>query len=202
MLQWASVAAFLAATILIFDFITMGIGVVDTVKPYFVSVPAPRVNAKIVDAPGGASCLELAFSDLPPDFKIGDISLKVVKAEGPTSVSGDAAASIVTRPVNLVLAPSVFRPNPSDIVVKARLMATVARDALYVDVCPILSLPGTAGTIWIMPTFHSVNGQELADLVVTTNGEPLPPEGLPLSVAHPKYINVDLQEESTELIER
>jgi hypothetical protein len=201
-LRWVSVAAFLTAGVLVFDFITKGLGVVDAVAPYFVPAPVPRVNLRVVDAPGDGSCLEFAFSDLPPDFKLGDISLKIVTAEGPTTLAGDAAAEIITRPVNRMISPSVFRPNPRDITIPARIAATNVMDAAYVDFCPVLSHAGTGGVIWVMPTFHAVGGSVLSNLIITASGAELPQEGLPLSLAHPKYINVDLNEGRMEIIER
>lgn len=202
MLRWASVAAFLAAAILVFDFITKAVGLVDVVGPYFVQEPVPRVNLKVVDAPGDGSCLEFAFSNLPHKFKLGEITLKVVSADGPITIAGDAAAQIVTRPINGMIPVSVFRPNPSDISIPARITATTEKDAAYVDFCPILSRVGTAGVVWVTPTFHAVDGSVLSDLVVTTNGKEFPQKGLPLSLAHPKYVDVDFNESRIEIIER
>lgn len=202
MIQWASLAAFLAGAVLVFDFVTKGIGVVDVVRPYIVPEPMAHVNLKVVNAPGDGSCLEFAFSDLPQDFKLGEISLEIIKADGPTALAGDAAAEIVTRTVNRKIPPSVFRSNPHDIAIPARIAATNAKDAAYVEFCPILARAGTAGTIWVKPKFHGVDGTVLSDLVVSGSGGAFPKEGLPLSLAHPKNISIDLKPSRTKIIAR
>jgi hypothetical protein len=201
MVKWGSIAAVLGAAVLIFDFISGTVGIFDFAKR-LMPAPDPRVNMRVVEAPGGGACLEFAFHDLSQGFKLGEIVLKVKRAEGPKTLAGDAAAKIVTRKVNKLVPLSIFRPNPPDITFPARIAATSEQDAAYVDFCPILSRAGTGGSIWVEPSFRAVDSSPLSDLIVTVDGRAVPEDGLPISLTRPKFVDVDETEEFAGIIKR
>ncbi|WP_319547796.1 hypothetical protein [Desulfogranum marinum] len=166
-LKWVSIAALLTAAILVFDFITKAVGVVDTIKN-ICCAPKPVaavVSVRTVDSDWGGQCLEFGFSNLPKTFALGRIKLDIESTAGPTPIGGNQAADILTREINQVLPATVFTlPKPIDF--NVRVQAEQGRDTLYVDYCPTLDRPGLKGNLVVVPEFLNPSGMPIEGLQI------------------------------------
>ena len=63
------------------------------------------------------------------------------------------AAQTFERVVNMELSPSILSGETKKIVFRAALEAEKESDVAYVDFCPVLSMPGQAGELHVVPSF-------------------------------------------------
>lgn len=198
--KWASVAAVLTAIILVIDFLTKFLGLVEKFENLIFGRPTPVVVVKEIPFENSSSCLEFAFAELPESFVLGDVLLTIQSTEGPEQISGDMASSVFEKTVNDELSPAYLVGQKTEILVRAAVQATKEKDAIYLHYCPTLTLPGTQGAITVVPTFLGPTGDALSSLVVKTEtGTPIE-QGIRLSLVRPKNENVTLVERVRDLI--
>jgi hypothetical protein len=181
---WAGIAAGLTALMLIFDFITKGLGVVDKIQVWCCA-PPPKVAVSVEDKDWGGQCLRFKFEDLPADFVLGSIRLDIRQSQGPTQMTGDQAARIYEAPeVNAKLPLEIFFEK-TPINFEMPLQSTKPRDAANFRYCPRLDRQGSKGTLTVVPTFLTPTGTPINNLKVV---EPGP--GIPVSfvVSYPKNL--------------
>ena len=202
--MWLKISSFIAAAILVFEFITGFFGVFEKVAGWIVPPPSQLVRLTPISREGNSECLEFAFVHLSSDFVLDVIHLSIVGASGPTPISGDMAARAYEWPVNRELSPDVFSGGVSEIVLRPRIQALRESDMAYVDFCPILSMPGMGGEIRVMPAFFSPAGTPVEDLeVLNSDGAPLDPNlGVAIDVSRPKNVEISLDETRFDLVPR
>ncbi|MEM9332160.1 MAG: hypothetical protein AAGA53_12600 [Pseudomonadota bacterium] len=187
---------------MVIDFFTKFIGLIEIVCERIRPERIPEVALTVEPAPGEASCLVMAFSNLPSSFKLGDITFEILKSSAPQPMGGDAAAEILTRVVNSQIPLSALRPNANDISIKARISASKDNDAAFVDFCPVLKRVGFTVAIWVKPSFFSVDQTLISNLIVTFENKPIPEEGIRLSLSHPKNMEIEFKPEKLQLVNR
>jgi hypothetical protein len=183
---WAGIAAGLTALMLIFDFITKGLGVVDKIQVWCCA-PPPTVAVNVLDKPWGGQCLEFAFQDLPADFILGSIRLDIKQTQGPTQIPGNQAGGIYEAPeVNAILPLEIFFEK-TPINFEVRLQSAKPRDAAIARYCPRLDSQGSKGTLTVVPTFLTLTGTPINNLEVVKPGPGIP---VSLTVSYPKNLHV------------
>lgn len=189
-ISWVAISSIIGAGILIIDFFTKGLGIVEMLVPPL----TPSVRLSIFDETGGGECLEFAFTNLPKDFALGEIHLHIVGANGPSPISGDMAAEAVERVVNMKLSPDVLRGSKETIEFRAPIQSEKKGDIAYVDFCPILTMPGMRGEIQIVPSFFSPAGTLIENIEIVTHGGTPNKQNITIDLSHPKNIAVSLDE--------
>jgi hypothetical protein len=163
---WGAIAAVLAATILVFDFITKGVGIIDPIIK-LCCAPEPKVTLRVKPNGWDGQCLSFAFENLPSGFAIGRIRLNVTRAAGPNAIAGNPTADIKVLPVSAELPRSIFTDvNPHPIELDVNQQASKDQDALLVNYCPTLSVPNQRGTLTVQPDFLSPGGSPIKGLRV------------------------------------
>lgn len=192
--SWAAISSIIAAGILIFDFFTKAIGIVDIICDWIVPPPTPSVRLSRIDEAGGGECLEFAFTNLSKDFALGNIHLHIVGAKGPSPISGDMAAEAVERIVNMILSPDVLSGDREKIVFRAPIQSEKRGDIAYVDFCPILATPGMRGEIQIVPSFFSPAGTLIKNIEIVIHDRAPDMQNITIDLSHPKNVAVSLDE--------
>src|SRR5262249_37021319 len=182
---WAGIAAGLTALMLIFDFITKGLGGVDKIQVWCCA-PPPKVAVYVLDNDWGGQCLKFAFQDLPEDFVLGSIRLDIRQTQGPTQITGDQAANIYEAEVNAILKPEKFYEK-TPININAPFQSTKTRDAAFFCYCPILERQGSEVTLTVVPTFLTHTGTPINNLKVVWPGPDIP---VSLAVSYPKNLHL------------
>ncbi len=171
---WAPIAVVLVAVVLVLDFFTKSIGLIEKVIELIDGPVQPIVAVTEVPVENSSSCLQFAFENLPEDFVLGDIHLEILAASGPDELTGDMASTVLERTVNFQISPPYLVGGRTEIVFPARIKADSAADAAFVHFCPTLTFPGTTGTLTVQPAFHSPAGQKVKTLSVRDGaGSPL-----------------------------
>lgn len=193
--HWVALAGFLAAAILVFDFFTKGIGLVETVWSYAIGEGSGKVSIAVRERSNASSCLAFAFEDIPEGFSLGSIILNVVDKSGPTPISGEMASKIHKHVVNQELSQEYLVGAKTEIEFPAAIQSDRAKDAFYVDYCPTLEMPGTKGSITVVPSLISPAGDALSDLTMQV-------EEYKLELIRPKSAVVDVDTKRLELVVR
>jgi hypothetical protein len=164
-ITWAAIAAVLAGAILIFDFITKSVGVVERVNTLCCAPapPPPKVAVTVRDTDWRSQCLIFAFEHISRDFALGRIKLDIKSARGPTPIGGYQAAEILTRLVNAELPASIFFSQQT-LLLDVRLQSNQENDSFYIDYCPTINRPGMEGSLTVTPTFLTPTGTLITDL--------------------------------------
>lgn len=200
--RWPLIAGLLAAAILIFDFFSKGVGVVDRISEWITPQPTPTVLVSPVEVAGGGTCVEFAFGHLPDDFVLGEIRLDIVSAFGPTPIAGDMAAEVIARTVNMEVSPAVLSGQTEEISFRAAIQSEREEDVAYVDFCPVLSMPGMSGELLVVPTFYSPSGTLIEAIEISTHdGSPIQ-DGVAVNLSRPRNTAVSLEEARFRLVTR
>lgn len=193
--HWVKIAGFLAAAILVFDFFTKGIGLVETIWSYVIGEGSGKVSIAVNERANASSCLTFAFEDIPLGFSLGTIVLKIVDKSGPTPISGEMASKIQKHVVNQELSPEYLVGAKTEIKFPAAIQSDRAKDAFFIDYCPTLEMPGTKGKITVEPSFFSPTGDSFSELNMQV-------KKYKLELIRPKSAVVDVDTKQLELIVR
>ena len=196
---WAAVSAVIASTVVLVDLFTSSIGLVETVGKWIVPPPTPQVLVTPFETDGGTECLEFAFSDLPEDFEMGKVHLRVVEGRGPTPLSGNMSAEILHVLVNMEVSPAIVAGGPEPIVFRAAFTAEKENDNAIVDFCPILTTPGAGAEIRVVPSFLALNGTPIDAIEVSTHDQSPVEHGVSVRLSRATNVNVSLDETRTRL---
>jgi hypothetical protein len=185
---WAAIAAVLAAAILVFDFTTKGIGVIEKTISFLTPEPTPHVSVKALPAPGNSQCLQFAFTKLPRDFSLGEIKLLIKDSKGPSSFSGDQSSEIFQRRVNAKITLADFI-NKKTIIFRAAVQSEKSDDDAYVDFCPILDRKAQSGTLEVVPLFFEPDGKQIKNITTDLDGGK---KSISFIVSYPNNIDATL----------
>lgn len=198
--KWGAIAAMLAAIILVIDFFTKSIGLVQKIQLLIRGTPDPVVLVKERPFKNSSSCLEFAFADLPESFALGEIRLAIIGSEGPDQITGNMASDVFEKTVNDTLSPAYLVGEKTEIVVPAQTQASKPNDAFYLDYCPTLTVPGTKGAITVIPTFLGPTGDPISPLRVNTSTDESITKGISLKLVRPKNEKVTKVETIRDLL--
>ena len=184
-----------AATI----FLNFGTSVIDFVQSFvsnFVSPPPPLVSIRTKGENQPNKCIEFGFERLPANFTLGRISFRIIERQGPIPIAGDMAAQVLHMPVNKQLSPSIFADESKEFDFDVSFQSERDNDAAIVDFCPTLTMPGTRGSLTVVPAFLSVAGQHIQDLEILYDGKPVKEgkEGIVILLSRPKNASVSEDE--------
>ena len=199
---WGVISAVAAGIVLIVDAFTKSIGVIGTVIAFVCGQPTPIVVLAPIDMRGGGTCLEFAFSNLPEDFSLGKIHLRIIRANGPTPISGHMAARSFERVVNMKLSPSILSGETKEIEFRAAFEAEKRNDIAYVDFCPVLTMPGQGGELHVAPTFYSPDGSLIEGIKIATSDDTPVEQGVRIDLSRPKNAVILLDETRFQLVPR
>jgi hypothetical protein len=182
---WASIAAVLTAAILIFDFITKGIGIIDPIQK-LCCAEKPKVTVTVRPNDWSGECLKFAFENLPSGLAIARIRLNVTKAAGPNAIARNPTADIKTVAVSAELPRSIFTDeHPRPIEFDVNQQASKDQDTLFVNYCPTLNVSSQSGKLTVQPDFLSPDGSPIKGLSVAL------PDNKPITftISRPTYLD-------------
>jgi hypothetical protein len=194
---WAKIVGLLAAI----GVIAEGITHIDEIWSYVQNIcctdNTPHVLVTKRSASWGGDCLRFEFSNLPSEFRLGEIRLPIINPKI-ANLPGDQAADLLEAKVaTLIDEDEIIESKP--IKIKCGIAATQAMDAFSVDYCPVLKSSGVYGTFQTQPQFFAPGEQTpLSDIAITIEeGQ----KAIDLTMKHPKNLNAVLASGSSDCSE-
>ena len=176
---------------LIVDALTKSIGLIEKAKSLR-NQSTPSVVVSELPVKDSSSCLELAVSRLPADFVIGEVRLQIIASDGPDQISGDMVSSVEEKEANFKVTPAHLVGQVNDIKVPIRKQSDKSNDAIYLQLCPSLTVPGMRGWITVIPSFLDPAGELITPIDFRMEGGGNIEQGVKMSLARAKNEKIKL----------
>ena len=196
------VSAVAVGIVAVIDAFTRTIGVVAAVTDWVGGPPTPIVVLKPIQIGGGRGCLEFAFSNLPKTFILDEIHLHIIRATGPTAISGDMSARPYERIVNMELSPSILSGDTKTIEFRVPVEAKKRNDIAYIDFCPVLTVPGQSGQLYVAPSLYAPDSSLIEDIKIVTHDKSPVAQGVKVDLSRPKNAVISVDETRFRLVPR